>query len=333
MSFAKHTLPGGLGINATHAFSVVDPPGFKQPEVAPPTAPAAPAAPDAKGGGARASGARAKKGTEATMAGGVKIGGEFTPQKNPDWLQHRMDVWDRVAAKHAATIAAKEKKPITITLPDGSQKEGTAWETSPMDIANGISSGLARTVVVARVKYAVALADEGIVKADGIDEDSPATDEEQDAVLWDATRPLEGDCALELLKYSDKEGKTVFWHSSAHMLGQALEHEFGGKLTHGPALDNGFFYDCYLGDVSIGDKDWKALEKLAADTRGWQKLVDKLKASKSAPTKAAAPTRSSKRTSPQPHLTPLKRKTRDRIRAQQFAKTANATVWRCIHRP
>merc|ERR1712138_188346 len=100
-----------------------------------------------------------------------------------------------------------------------------------MDIANGISSGLARTVVVARVKYAVALT------ADGIDDDAPGADEEQDAILWDATRPLEGDCALSLLKYSDKEGKTVFWHSSAHMLGQALEHEFGGKLTHGPALD------------------------------------------------------------------------------------------------
>ena len=166
------------------------------------------------------------------------------------------------------------------------ERAGVKGVTTPMDIANQISKGLAKKAVVAKV----------------------------DSAAWDLLRPLQGDCALQLLCFEDAEGKEVrcrpvllarvgaswpvckcactvrscmcclwlfatasqracphlpacpspapapapgppplpplqaFWHSSAHVLGQALELEFGADLTIGPALEEGFYYDCYLGD-------------------------------------------------------------------------------------
>lgn len=64
---------------------------------------------------------------------------------------------------------------------------------------------------------------------------------------YDATRPLEGSCEIRLLKFSDPKGKETFWHSSAHVLGETLELEFGVHLTHGPPTLDGFFYDSYTG--------------------------------------------------------------------------------------
>ena len=62
---------------------------------------------------------------------------------------------------------------------------------------------------------------------------------------------MEGDCELELYQFEDPEGRECFWHSSAHVLGETLEIEFGVHLTHGPPTDDGFFYDSYTGkDVS-----------------------------------------------------------------------------------
>jgi len=69
---------------------------------------------------------------------------------------------------------------------------------------------------------------------------------------WDATRPLEGNCELQLYTFDQPEGKETFWHSSSHVLGETLEQEFGVQLCHGPPTDSGFFYDSYTGkDVSL----------------------------------------------------------------------------------
>ena len=65
--------------------------------------------------------------------------------------------------------------------------------------------------------------------------------------MWDAARPLEGDCSLTLYTFEDPDGKHTFWHSSAHVLGESMEREFGVQLCHGPPTDNGFFYDAYTG--------------------------------------------------------------------------------------
>jgi hypothetical protein len=67
------------------------------------------------------------------------------------------------------------------------------------------------------------------------------------AELWDLVRPLEGDCTLQLLKFEDKEGKMVFWHSSAHVLGECMECKYGAKLCIGPPTEEGFYYDAYMG--------------------------------------------------------------------------------------
>ena len=81
--------------------------------------------------------------------------------------------------------------------------------------------------------------------------------------LWDMARPLEGDCDLQLLKFDDPRGKEVFWHSSAHILGEALESLYGARLTHGPPTDSGFFYDSYMGSTAVTKEMTAALEKKA----------------------------------------------------------------------
>lgn len=79
-----------------------------------------------------------------------------------------------------------------------------------------------------------------------------AADKSNMTVLWDMSRPLVGSVSkMEFLKFNDdKEARTVFWHSSAHVLGEALERLYGSRLTIGPPLAGGFYYDSYMGDGS-----------------------------------------------------------------------------------
>jgi threonyl-tRNA synthetase len=135
------------------------------------------------------------------------------------------------------------RKQIKIVLPDGKEKEGTSFETTALDIAKSISNSLPDKVVVAKVKYLnrVGSLDEGLVKPDAEGENIDHWE------LYDSFRPLEGDCELKLLTFEDPEGKLVFWHSSAHILGESMEREFGVHLCHGPPTESGFFYDAYTG--------------------------------------------------------------------------------------
>jgi threonyl-tRNA synthetase len=121
---------------------------------------------------------------------------------------------------------------ITITLPDGSQRQAAIGTTS-MDIALQISEGLARNVLAAKVNGQV----------------------------WDATRPLTENCSLQLLTWNDPDGKATFWHSSAHLLAEAIEALYPGtKFGIGPAIENGFYYDIDLGNVTLTNADFKAIE-------------------------------------------------------------------------
>lgn len=81
-------------------------------------------------------------------------------------------------------------------------------------------------------------------------------------VLWDLDRPLEGDCQLELLKFDDAEAEQVFWHSTAHVLGEALERLYGGWLCYGPPIDNGFYYDMFLEDRQVSNLDYPSIENV-----------------------------------------------------------------------
>jgi threonyl-tRNA synthetase len=84
--------------------------------------------------------------------------------------------------------------------------------------------------------------------------------------VWDATRPIETDVALKLLTWDDKGGQNTFWHSSAHLMAEAIEALFpGAKFWVGPALDNGFYYDVDLGGDTINEEDLRKLEAKMAE--------------------------------------------------------------------
>ena len=122
---------------------------------------------------------------------------------------------------------------INITLPDGSVKQ-VENGTSAMDVAVSISEGLARNVLSAKVN---------------------------DEVI-DATRPINSDATLQLLTWKDTEGKATMWHSSAHLMAEAIEFFYPGvKLAIGPPVKNGFYYDVDFMDYSISDKDLEKIEQ------------------------------------------------------------------------
>ncbi|HMO37869.1 MAG TPA: threonine--tRNA ligase [Saprospiraceae bacterium] len=121
---------------------------------------------------------------------------------------------------------------IQITLPDGSVREYPKGTTS-MEIAQSISEGLARNVLAAKVN----------------------------GEIWDATRPIHHNATLQLLTWNDKDGKATFWHSSAHLMAEALEALYPGtKFGIGPAIDNGFYYDVDTGDRVLSLSDLEAVE-------------------------------------------------------------------------
>lgn len=160
-------------------------------------------------------------------------------------------------------------------MPDGAVKEGVSFVTSPFTIAAGISKQFAEKIVVAKVKYSrrVATLDEGLLNPEA----EEGVNEDDQWFFWDVNRVLEGDCDLKLFKFEDKEGKETFWHSSAHVLGQTLENEYGVQLCHGPPTDSGFFYDSYSGKDIFTDKNYKEIEKAAqkivSDKQAFDRLV------------------------------------------------------------
>ena len=131
---------------------------------------------------------------------------------------------------------------IKVTLPDGSVKK-VERGTTPMDVANGISAGLARNVISAKYNN----------------------------TILETRTPLTEDGSLTLFTWNDDEGKKAFWHSSSHILAQALQELYPGvKLTIGPAIERGFYYDVDLdGDRSISENDFKVIEdKMLEIARG-----------------------------------------------------------------
>lgn len=121
---------------------------------------------------------------------------------------------------------------INITLPDGAVKQFPKG-TSSYQVALSISEGLARNVLAAEVNGEV----------------------------WDASRPINADATVKLLTWNDDKGKSTFWHSSAHLMAEALEALYPGtKFGIGPAIENGFYYDVDFGDRSFSSDDFKAIE-------------------------------------------------------------------------
>ena len=220
-------------------------------------------------------GKRALDSTQGQVKGG-KIGGAFEKTENPDFIQHRVKIFEELFKQQEEKYAAAEHAEVSIKLPDGKVIKGKAFETTPHSIALGISKGLAEAVIGARIKYTNRLNNPVVDKiVDAEDEEESAHKVESD--IFDLTHKIEGDCELELLKFESKGGKTLFWHSSAHLLGQAIENVYGGFLTHGPPLENGFFYDCYIGDNHISTNHFESLEKnidaIITQNQPFQRLI------------------------------------------------------------
>ncbi|MDP2384905.1 MAG: threonine--tRNA ligase [Bacteroidota bacterium] len=121
---------------------------------------------------------------------------------------------------------------INITLPDGSVRQYSKGTTS-LQVAQSISEGLARNVLSAKINGEV----------------------------WDATRSLNNDCKLQLLTWNDDDGKQTMWHSSAHLMAEALEALYpGSKFAIGPPVENGFYYDVDFGDKTFSLDELEAVE-------------------------------------------------------------------------
>lgn len=121
---------------------------------------------------------------------------------------------------------------INITLPDGSVRQYEKGTTA-YQIALSISEGLARNILAAEIN----------------------------GEIWDSSRPIEADASLKLLTWNDAEGKATFWHSSAHLMAEALEALYPGtKFGIGPAIETGFYYDVDFGGREFSSDDFKAIE-------------------------------------------------------------------------
>ncbi|KAF1816720.1 threonyl-tRNA synthetase [Eremomyces bilateralis CBS 781.70] len=174
---------------------------------------------------------KAKKGKDT---GSASKHLELSPP--PPYFDHRIAIFEKLKAKHDAEIAQKPRKPINITLPDGKIEIGESWETTPAKVARSISKSLLERTVISRVN----------------------------GELWDINRPLESDCELSFLDFNDEEGKKVFWHSSAHILGEAAERRFGCDLCIGPPTDDGFYYEMALPEQQpVREEDKEPLTTLA----------------------------------------------------------------------
>uniref|UniRef100_A0A8C4HAP1 threonine--tRNA ligase n=1 Tax=Dicentrarchus labrax TaxID=13489 RepID=A0A8C4HAP1_DICLA len=156
----------------------------------------------------------------------------------PQYIDERLTLYTKLKTEHEALMAERatnNSRAIKVTLPDGKVVDAESWKTTPYQVACGISQGLADNTVIAKVNNGV----------------------------WDLDRPLEDDCSLQLLKFDDEEAQAVYWHSSAHILGEAMEKVYGGCLCYGPPIENGFYYDMFLeNNEGVSSNDFPCLENL-----------------------------------------------------------------------
>ncbi|CAK7326935.1 unnamed protein product [Dovyalis caffra] len=185
-------------------------------------------------------------------------------------IPKRIQLFQSIQSEQLSRLQSLPHDSIKITLPDGTVKEGKRWQSSPMDIAKEIAKSVAANALISQVN----------------------------GVLWDMNRPLEDDCELKIFNFESDEGRDTFWHSSAHILGQALETEYGCKLCIGPCTTRGeragnlsrkkcgfksmlsgmryemwfaapspqnvgFYYDAYYGELGLNDSHFKQIDAVA----------------------------------------------------------------------
>src|SRR2546423_1914639 len=174
----------------------------------------------------------------------------------PEIFERRNRFYAELKKQHDEQLARTEKPEIKISLhlsSGDSEIDGNAWDTTPGQLLKHVPKDFAAEVVVAKVN----------------------------GQLWDLDRPLEKDSKVSYLKFSDPEGKEVFWHSSAHVLGETCEHEYGCLLSHGPPTQQGFFYDMALENGrAVIEADWPSLENKAKKYFKDKQAFERLEVSK-----------------------------------------------------
>ncbi|XP_034076519.1 threonine--tRNA ligase 1, cytoplasmic-like isoform X6 [Gymnodraco acuticeps] len=168
---------------------------------------------------------------------GQAKGGVREQKSLPGFVAERLGLYEQLKRESDALLEerAKNSKPISVELPDGGKVEARAWVSTPYQLACNISQGLADNAVISRVN----------------------------GELWDLDRPLEHDCSLEILRFDNEDAQAVYWHSSAHILGEAMENFYGGCLCYGPPIENGFYYDMFLdGQKGVSSTEFGDLESL-----------------------------------------------------------------------
>ncbi|XP_069334933.1 threonine--tRNA ligase, mitochondrial isoform X2 [Eulemur rufifrons] len=174
----------------------------------------------------------------------------------PHWLAERLGLFEELWAAHVkrlASMAQKEPRTIKISLPGGQKVDAVAWNTTPYQLAQKISSTLADTAVAAQVN----------------------------GEFYDLERPLETDSDLRFLTFDSPEGKAVFWHSSTHVLGAAAEQFLGAVLCRGPSTERGFYHDFFLGkDRTIQGSELPALERICQELAAAAQPFRRLEASR-----------------------------------------------------
>ena len=152
--------------------------------------------------------------------------GQAMTSSLPEFITKRNELFDKLKRQRYSEILEKEKPEINVVLDLGLDIQGKprpalpvaakAWESTPGSFLRHVDKEISNDVVVAKV--------------DGKE-------------LWDLDRPLEYACRVSYVPFSSAEGRNVFWHSSAHVLGEACECQFNCLLSHGPPVEQGFFYD------------------------------------------------------------------------------------------
>ncbi|XP_027978589.1 threonine--tRNA ligase 2, cytoplasmic isoform X1 [Eumetopias jubatus] len=180
---------------------------------------------------------------------------EVTDQ--PDFVKERLKLFEILKQDHQLLFVVADEKGntsnvITVRVAGGKTVEGEVWKTTPYQVAAEISPELAESTVVAKVN----------------------------GELWDLDRPLEGDSTLELLTFDNEEAQAVYWHSSAHILGEAMELYYGGHLCYGPPIENGFYYDMFIGDRAVSSTELSALESICKTIIKEKQPFERLEVSK-----------------------------------------------------
>nr|XP_027777127.1 threonine--tRNA ligase 2, cytoplasmic isoform X1 [Marmota flaviventris] len=187
----------------------------------------------------------------------LKEHGPDSEVKQPNFIKERLELFETLKKEHQLLHAMCETKEnasnvIAVRLADGKTVEGEIWKTTPYNVAAEISQELAENTVVAKVN----------------------------GELWDLDRPLEGDSTLELLMFDNEEAQAVYWHSSAHILGEAMEIYYGGHLCYGPPIENGFYYDMFIGDRAVSSTELSALEDICKTIIKEKQPFERLEVSK-----------------------------------------------------